>query len=42
MHRMPTPLASRFVHLDIPVEPEDRLDWGAANGIVPKVPLFIT
>ena len=42
VHRMPTPLASRFVHLDIRVDPEDRLDWGAANGIVPEVPLFIT
>ena len=42
VHRMPTPLTSRFVHLDIRVDPEDWLDWGAANGIAPEVPLFIT
>ena len=33
VHRMPTPLASRFVHLEIRVDAEDWLAWGAANGI---------
>ena len=42
VHRMPTPLASRFVHLDICVDAGDWLDWGAANGIAPEVLFFIT
>ena len=42
VHRMPTPLASRFVHLDIRVDAEDWLNWGAANGIAPEVLFFIT
>ena len=42
VHRMPTPLASRFVHLDIRVDAEDWLHWGAANGIAPEVLFFIT
>ena len=42
VHRMPTPLASRFVHLEIRVDAEDWLDWGAANGIAPEVLFFIT
>ena len=42
VHRMPTPLASRFVHLDIRVDAEDWLDWGAGNGIVPEVLFFLT
>ena len=37
VHRMPTPLASRFVHLDIRVDAEDWLAWGAANGIAAEV-----
>ena len=40
-HRMPTPLASRFVHLEIRV---DAADWGArgaANGIAPETLFFI-
>ena len=41
VHRMPTPLASRFVHLEIRVDAEDWLNWGAANGIAPEVLLFI-
>ena len=28
VHRMPTPLASRFVHLEIRVDAEDWLAWG--------------
>ena len=35
VHRMPTPLASRFVHLEIRVDAQDWLAWGAANGIAP-------
>ena len=40
VHRMPTPLASRFVHLEIRVDAEDWMGWGAANGIVPEVLYF--
>jgi len=42
VHRMPTPLASRFVHLEIRVDVEDWLAWGAANGIVSEVLFFVT
>ena len=42
VHRMPTPLSSRFVHLEIRVDAEDWLAWGAANGIAPEVLFFIT
>ncbi|MCY4489402.1 MAG: MoxR family ATPase [Deltaproteobacteria bacterium] len=42
VHRMPTPLASRFVHVEIRVDAEDWLEWGAANGIVPEVLFFVT
>ena len=41
VHRMPTPLASRFVHLEIRVDAEDWMAWGAANGIVPEVLYFV-
>ena len=41
VNRMPTPLASRFVHLEIRVDAEDWCAWGAANGIVPEVLFFI-
>ena len=40
VHRMPTPLASRFVHLEIRVDATDWCAWGAANGIAPEV-LFL-
>ena len=42
VHRMPTPLSNRFVHLEIRVDAEDWLAWGAANGIAPEVLFFIT
>ena len=42
VHRMPTPLASRFVHLDIRVDVEDWLAWAATNGIVSEVMFYIT
>ena len=41
VHRMPTPLASRFVHLEIKVDAQDWLAWGAANGIAPEVLFYI-
>ena len=41
VHRMPTPLASRFVHLEIRVDAQDWLTWGAANGIAPEVLFYI-
>ena len=41
VHRMPTPLASRFVHLEIRVDVEDWLAWGAANGIVSEALFFV-
>ena len=40
-HRMPTPLASRFFHLEIKVDPSDWCEWGAANGIAPETLFFI-
>ena len=40
-HRMPTPLASRFVHLEIRVDAPDWCAWGASNGIAPEVLFFI-
>ena len=40
-HRMPTPLASRFVHLELKVDPSDWCEWGAANGIAPETLFFI-
>ena len=42
VHRMPTPLSSRFVHLEIRVDAEDWLAWGAANAIAAEVLFFIT
>ena len=41
VHRMPTPLASRFVHLEIRVDVEDWLAWGAANDIVSEALFFV-
>ena len=41
VHRMPTPLASRFVHLEIKVDAADWCAWGASNGIAPEVLFFI-
>ena len=42
VHRMPTPLASRFVHLEIRVDAADWCAWGAANGIAPEVLFFVS
>ena len=41
VHRMPTPLSNRLVHLEIRVDVDDWLKWGAANGIAPEVLFFI-
>ena len=41
VNRMPTPLASRFVHLEIKVDAGDWCAWGAANGVSPEVLFFI-
>ena len=41
VHRMPTPLASRFVHLEIKVDAGDWCAWGASAGIAPEVLFFI-
>ena len=41
VHRMPTPLASRFVHLDIRVDAPDWRAWGAENGIAPENLFFV-
>ena len=41
VYRMPTPLASRFVHLEIKVDAQDWLACGAANGIAPEVLFYI-
>ena len=41
VHRMPTPLASRFVHLEIRVDAEDWLAWAAGNGIAAEAIFFI-
>ena len=35
VHRMPTPLVSRFIHLEIRVDTADWCAWSAANGIAP-------
>ena len=40
-HRMPTPLASRFVHLEIRVDAVDWCTWAAVNGIAAEVIFFI-
>ena len=42
VHRMPAPLASRFVHLEIRVDATDWCAWGAANGIAPEVLFFVS
>ena len=40
-HRMPTPLASRFVHLEIRVDVDDWCAWAASHGIAPEVLFYI-
>ena len=40
-HRMLAPLASRFIHIDIRVDPADWHAWAIQNGIAPEVAFFI-
>ena len=42
VHRMPAPLANRFVHLEIRVDASDWLEWAAANGIAAQVIFFVS
>ena len=42
VYRMQTPLASRFVHLEIRVDATDWCAWGAMNGIAPEVLFFVS
>ncbi len=41
VHRMPAPLANRFVHLELRVDPDDWCAWAAGAGITPQVLFFI-
>ncbi len=41
VHKMPTALASRFVHFDISVSHADWMAWAAANSIAPEVIFFL-
>ena len=41
VHRMPTPLASRFIHLEVGVSHDDWQTWAADNGIAPQVMFFL-
>ena len=41
VHRMPTPLASRFVHIEVRVEASDWCAWAAQSGISPEVLFFV-
>ena len=41
VNRMPTPLASRFVHIEVRVDPDDWCAWAASSGIAPEVLFFI-
>ena len=41
VHRMPAPLANRFVHLEIRVHADDWCAWAAGAGIAPQVLFFI-
>ena len=40
-HKMPTPLASRLIHLDIRVDVDEWTAWAAQNGIAPEVMFFV-
>ena len=40
-HRMPTPLASRFIHIDIKVDFNDWCAWAATHGIAPEVLFYL-
>lgn len=40
-HRMPAPLASRFVHVELECSIDDWLDWAVVNDIDPDVMFFL-
>ena len=40
-HRMPTPLANRFIHYEVKVDPTGWMRWAARNGVAPEVLFFI-
>ncbi|MFA5583019.1 MAG: hypothetical protein WDA09_02300, partial [Bacteriovoracaceae bacterium] len=40
-HRMPSPLANRFIHLDFEVDQKDWERWAVQNKIMPEVVAFI-
>jgi hypothetical protein len=39
--RMPTPLANRFIHVNVDVDPDEWVKWAIAAGIDPKLIAFI-
>lgn len=41
VHRMPTPLASRFTHIELVVDPAEWVQWALTNRIAPEVIYFI-
>jgi len=41
VHRMPTPLANRFMHFELEADADDWVDWAIVNGIHPEVIAFI-
>lgn len=40
-HRMPSPLRSRFVHIDVELNVDEWVNWAVENGVDPKVIAFI-
>ena len=40
-HRMPSPLANRFVHIDFSVDLGEWIDWANNNAIAPEVIAFL-
>lgn len=40
-HRMPSPLRSRFVHIDVELNVDEWASWAVDNGVDPKVLAFI-
>lgn len=40
-HRMPSPLANRFVHLEFEIDPEDWIAWALRNAVRTEVISFI-
>ena len=40
-HRMPTPLARRFIHIDVSTDSREWVDWAMDHGIAEEVIMFI-